>query len=243
MKGVIASICPSARLEDLSHDIPPQDVRAAAMFLLGSAPYFPKGTIHVVVVDPGVGTERKPMAAALGGQYVVCPDNGLLAPLTRQVPLEEARHITNASFMLPEISATFHGRDIFSPAAAYLANGRPLEEVGARLEAIELLDWPEPRVIDGATHGEIIHIDHFGNCVSNISRSMCPPPHAARVSTGTRGRNSLSFPRIHATYGAVDEGEALTLFGSSDLLEFAVRNGSAAEQLGIRIGDPVEVRT
>lgn len=162
MKGVIATLCPPARIVDLSHELPAQDIHAAAFFLAGAVPYFPPETVHVIVVDPGVGTARLPLAVRAGGQYFVCPDNGLLTLVLRTLSLEAAYTIANPDFMRSNISATFHGRDIFAPAAASLAAGASIAEIGAPVEKLVPLDVPEPRIAGGKVTGEIAHVDRFG---------------------------------------------------------------------------------
>ena len=238
MKGVILSACPDARLIDLTHDIPPQDVFEAALFLAEAAPYFPAGTIHCVVVDPGVGTARLPIIASAGNHLFVCPDNGLLTLFTRQHPIHEARMITNPQFLRATISATFHGRDIFAPAAATLAHGVPMQEAGDKLTTLTMLEIPDVRKDqDSYLDGVVMHIDHFGNAITNIHRAHIGSKVITEVRAGQQ-----RFTALHETYGDVEPGRALALFGSSDYLEIAVHRGNAREQLGLLRGTRVEVR-
>lgn len=236
MKGVLYARCPLARIADLSHAIPPQDIRAGAFFLAGCVPYFPAGTIHVAVVDPGVGAMRHPVAAEAGGQYFIGPDNGLFSLALRRLPLTRAYVIENRAAMAETVSATFHGRDVFAPAAAALACGMPLEAMGRRLSALTPLDAHEPAVSNGVVRGVIIHIDRFGNCLANITAEHLGSRAARNVRAG---KHTISS--IRRTYGDAERGETLALIGSSGHLEVAVREGHAARSLNLGIGDPVEV--
>jgi S-adenosylmethionine hydrolase len=233
MKGVIYSICPRAVVVDAGHDIPPHDIRAASLFVSAAVPYYPEGSIHVIVVDPGVGTGRIPLAAAAGGRIFVCPDNGILTLYLRRFPLEAARRIADPRCALDEISATFHGRDIFAPTAAHLACGMDIGAVGPLMERIVSLDLPEPTVDSaGIVHGEIIHVDRFGNLISNIPRSLW-----LRSDTEARMRaGECSIDGIASSYGACATGELLAVWGSAGFLEIAVNQGSAAERLALSSG-------
>lgn len=244
MKGVIWSICPSAQIADISHMIAPQNIPEASLVLARSAPYFPAGTIHLVVVDPGVGTERRPMAAKLGNWYFVGPDNGTITHL-----LEGARAqnwscdyvaLDNPRFWLGDVSHVFHGRDVFSPVAAHLANGVPLLELGAPFFDPVVLDLPQPRLNDRTWHGEIIHVDHFGNAASNIRSEHLAPDLGAKSEI----RVNLGSTTIHGlvdTFGEREPGELVSLLGSTGNLIVSVVNGNAASRLGLRVGAPIEV--
>jgi S-adenosylmethionine hydrolase len=232
MKGVILSRCPGAAIVDSTHEIGPQDVREAALFLAQAVPWFPPGTIHLVVVDPGVGTERRPLAVRAGGQRLVAPDNGCLTLLLRRLELEEARVIEAEGAVA---SATFHGRDIFAPAAARLACGTPLAALGPEAGDLLRIPWPEPRLETAAggtaATGEIVHVDRFGNLVTSIDRGALGAYECTEVEIG--GRRSIPFRR---TYGEAAPGELLALWNSAGLLEVAVREGSAAVRLGLGRG-------
>jgi len=235
MKGVIYSIAPACTIADLSHGIAPQDILEGALYLSGAVPYFPPGTIHVVVVDPGVGTERLPIIARCAGQTLICPDNGLLTLLQRRFPVEAAHVIENPEFMLREPSTTFHGRDIFAPAAAHAALGRPLEEFGPPAPELQRIDIPEPAAdAEGQLHGQIIHVDHFGNCITNILRDMVPHDSNYRVQVAAK-----TLPGIHRTYGDVSPGTLVALFGSTGHLEIAMAMDSAVDALQLHPGSPV----
>ena len=238
VKGQILSRCATnVEIVDLTHEIAPGNILEGALFLAGSVPYFPKGTFHVVVIDPGVGSERHPIVAKIGGQIVVCPDNGLLSLLCQREPLEEAYIITNREFMRSHVSATFHGRDIFAPTVRLLAAGRGLEEVGAVLDTVLTIPLPEPtRESGNRAVGEIIHVDRFGNCVTNIHRSIFEQEGDISITAG-----SLHLPMMSRTYRDVPVAEPLALIGSTDYLEISVNQGSAENAFGLSPGDPVEI--
>lgn len=244
MKGVILGIAPQAQIVDLSHLIQPQNLHEAALILARSAPYFPPETVHVVVVDPGVGTSRRPIAARLGSQGFVGPDNGVITLL-----LEHAErlgwqvstvHLDQPQFWLPEVSHVFHGRDIFAPAAAHLANGKALPALGTPIRDPVRLALPQPERTATGWRGEIIHIDHFGNLASNIRREQLPEWQSAPEKLEVR----LCGVEIHGlvkTFGERAPGELVALFGSTGNLIASVVNGSAAQSLGAKVGGRFEV--
>lgn len=235
MKGAILRIAPDARILDLSHGIAPQNILEGALFLAAAVPGFPGGTIHVAVVDPGVGTARRPIIARCDGQFFVGPDNGLLTLLERTHPVEEAVVIENSAFMAANLSATFHGRDIFAPAAAHLALGTALADFGPQASDRVRISVPEATLdAEGQLHGEIIHVDRFGNCITNICREMVPGEAHYRVQVA-----AATLPGILRTYGDVPPGTLLALFGSSGHLEIAMAMDSAARTLQLDPGTPV----
>lgn len=240
MKGVILGIAPSARLVDLSHRIEPQDVRQAAWVLDRSAPYFPAGSIHLAVVDPGVGTERKPMAARIGAQYFVGPDNGLASRLIERA--ERAGEtcafvlLDRPERWLPSVSHVFHGRDIFAPVAAHLANGAALAALGSPFGDPVRLNLPRPETTADGLRGEVEHIDHFGNVRTNISRDDCAGWEPAAVRLGAHEVRGLN-----RTFGESRTGELIALFGSHGDLILAEVNGNAASRMGAKVGEVVEV--
>jgi S-adenosylmethionine hydrolase len=236
MKGVIWSLAPEAQIADLSHTISPQNVREAALILARSAPYFPPGTIHLVVVDPGVGTERRPLAARIGQQYFIGPDNGLITLLLDQAEEAEFIHLDRPGYWLPELSSVFHGRDIFAPCAAHLARGVPLSELGTPISDPVLLDFPQPQPIPSGLRGEIIHIDHFGNLSTNIRREHLQGRLDLTVRYGAAEVRGLV-----RTFGERPPGELVSLYGSTGNLLLCVVNGSAAQRLDAALGDTVEV--
>lgn len=245
MKGTILDLCPDVRLVDVTHEISPQDVMEAAFVLRQAIPYFPDDTVHLVVVDPGVGTERRPVALRHGAHLFVGPDNGVFPlVLEREQPDEVVALDRASAWRTPEPSQTFHGRDIFAPVAAHVAAGRSLSEVGSPIERLEPLRWAQPIADDEGVQGWVVHIDRFGNCITNIARETLAP-YTDRASDALPPLKcfvgNTSFTEVQATYGHVAQGEPLLLFGSSDFLEVAVNAGNAAKLLDIRKGDPVNI--
>ena len=239
MKGVILSLNPAAQMVDLTHDAPPQDVRFAALFLDDVAERFPAGTLHLAVVDPGVGTDRALLYAQLGTQHYLAPDNGLLSRVAfrrkpaRIVQLTESRHWPQPA------SATFHGRDILAPVAARLSLGLDPAALGAPLEKLHMLDWPRPHVAPGRVDGHVLWIDRFGNLSTNITlAALAAAGLNESLSVTCCGRTSV---RHVGTYGLAAPGELVSLIGSSDRLELAVVEGNAAARLGAAVNDPVNV--
>jgi S-adenosylmethionine hydrolase len=239
MKGVILSINPHARLVDLSHQIPAQNVRHAAFFLLASIPYFPPEAIHVVVVDPGVGTERALLYVEVKGHRLVTPDNGCWTSLIRQgCPLPTVLRLTESRFWRKQVSSTFHGRDILAPVAAHLSVGMDASQVGEPFKDWIHLEINPPKVEESRLLGEVSFIDGFGNLITNI-----PGPEFTRVSkrpVRILVENEVVDQVVRA-YGEAVPGTTVALISSSDLLEIAVTNGNAAEKMGARAGSPVSV--
>lgn len=236
MKGVVYRVNRSVHIADLTHEIAPHDVFEAALFLSRAIPHYPEGTVHIAVVDPGVGTDRHPIALSACGQFLVCPDNGLPTFLLREHPLQEARIITNPAYLAGSaISTTFHGRDIFAPAAAHLASGVPLHELGVELDTIVTLDIPTVTVERGKKIiGKIIHVDRFGNLITNIRERLL---EGAAPGMVWAGRHRLTG--LKRAYAEVSPGTPLALFGSSGYLELAVNGGSAHAALRLDRGDEV----
>lgn len=232
VKGVILGIAPQVTIVDVTHDIVPQDVQHAGFVLWQLLPHFPAGTIHVAVVDPGVGTSRRILAVRCHGQVILAPDNGLLSWVLDEWPADELRSVTDERHMLPQHSATFHGRDIFAPVAAHLANGAAISKLGAEAGAWERLPLRlGAELEDGALKGAVVHVDHFGNLVTNIRREQLP--HVSLdsgqelVEVGGR-----IIRQVSKTFADAAGGELVAYFGSSGLLEVAVNGGSAARVLG-----------
>jgi S-adenosyl-L-methionine hydrolase (adenosine-forming) len=239
MKGVILSIAPEAIIVDITHDIAPQDIRQGAFLFAASARYFPANAIHVVVVDPGVGSARRPIAIQVGENFFVAPDNGVLSLALGDAKIR-AVHLNRPEFWLPRVSRTFHGRDIFAPIAAHLARGVPLESLGDAIDDYVRLDLPRAtRDANGAITGTIIHIDRFGNLITNIGEELFEGLDRAplRVCIGEK-----MIQGIRQTYADGAKGEAIALISSSWQLEIAVREGNAAAMLGVQIGERVVVR-
>jgi S-adenosylmethionine hydrolase len=240
MKGVIWRICPTAQIADISHLIVPQNIREAALILFRSAPYFPAGTIHVVVVDPGVGTARRPIAARIGVQYFVCPDNGILTPLLERAEEQgqtvEIVHLDKSNYWLPEVSRVFHGRDIFAPCAAHLAGGVPLRALGTPITDPVRLDLPKPVRTETGWRGEVIHIDHFGNVASNIHSEHLRESQADKSGIIVKVCG-VEIRGLVDTFGERPEGELIALLGSTGNLIVSVVNGNAAVRLNVKVGD------
>jgi S-adenosylmethionine hydrolase len=245
MKGVILGICPGAALVDVSHEIQPQAVRQAAYVLHTAVPYFPPGTVHLVVVDPGVGSARRPIVVQTERATYVAPDNGVLSLALSQAPPHLAVRLTEASYRLSQVSATFHGRDIFAPAAAHLACGVDPRTMGEAVQLCDLVTLPalQPKLQpDACWQGEVLYIDRFGNlvtCFQSAQFRMQDRQHNAQslVEIGEQRIEGVS-----QTFTDVEIGELVAYVGSSGYLEIAVREGDAAAQLGVAVGTPVRIK-
>jgi S-adenosyl-L-methionine hydrolase (adenosine-forming) len=238
MKGVILDINPEVGLVDVSHDVRPQDVRHGAVLLAEATPWFPPETIHVAVIDPGVGSDRKMIYARIGDQKYLAPDNGLLSLLAKRSRPARIVELTNAEYWLPEVSRTFHGRDILSPVAAQLSLGLEPERLGPVTDQLQMLDWPEPSRSANRIEGQVLWIDHFGNAITNITSGILPAGESNRVRIQCAGREITG---VVIAYGNRKQGELIALIGSSGYLELAVVNGSAGKMLRIESGAPVAV--
>jgi S-adenosylmethionine hydrolase len=224
---------------DITHDIRPFDLLEAALVLRAAAPHFPAGTVHLAVVDPGVGSARRPIVLTApvgsGEHYFVGPDNGLFTPF---LGAGGRVHAIDAAEAPGPLSATFHGRDLFAPVAARLASGRAPESFGAPVDDPVRLDWPRPEAVSGGWRGVVLQVDRFGNAITNLPGDLVPAdPDRARVSLGLPGAPRVS--RLVRTYADAAPGEVVALVGSTDLLEVAVNRGSAAERLGLAPGHAV----
>lgn len=237
MKGVILSRCPSARIVDITHLVPAGDVRAGAFALLTAYRFFPKGTVHVAVVDPGVGSDRRAIVARCSDATFVGPDNGLLSWTLRSEKNVVVRRIENQRLVLSPVSATFHGRDVFAPVAAYLANGGRFAEVGPETAEWITLPWPEPaRAVYGWV-GEVVHVDHFGNAITNLPNTTLEPACASQF-TVMYGRRRVP---VRSCYTAVPKRKPVAVPGSSGCIEIAVNGGNAARSLGLKRGAKVKL--
>jgi S-adenosyl-L-methionine hydrolase (adenosine-forming) len=240
MRGVALAICPDATLVDVTHEIAPQDILGGAFELAAAYKYFPQQTTFLCVVDPGVGSSRRALAAKAGGYQFVAPDNGLLTMVFREAAPTQVVELTDRRYARPTISRTFEGRDRFAPAAAWLASGIELTALGAPVSNWTMLDIPVPRAHDGQLAGVVLRVDRFGNLVTNIDRRTFGEfAQDRRIEIDAAGH---PIAKIVATYADAENGSACALFGSSDRLEIAVPGGSAAEHLRLTRGAPVSVR-
>ena len=239
MKGVILSICPSARLVDLTHDVEPQNILGGALALEAGWPYFPEGTVHLAVVDPGVGSARRALAVRARGHYLVGPDNGLLTPALMDAGWR-AVALTAPEYRLAEVSRTFHGRDVFAPAAAYLAAGVPLERLGPAVTDPVRRPIPRSRLEDGALIGEVLAVDRFGNLLTSIEAAqLVGLPGGRPVAVEVAGRAVVGPVEVYADGADV---RPTAIVGSTGRVEIFVRGGRADQVLGVGRGAPVRVR-
>jgi S-adenosylmethionine hydrolase len=238
MKGVILAINPTARLLDLTHQIAPQNLRHAAYFLKESIPYFPAEAIHLVVVDPGVGTERALLYVDTGEHRLVVPDNGCWTPLVPPGARPQVRRLAEPRFWRQPVSSTFHGRDILAPVAAALSRGTAPEVLGPVVDDWVRLILPAPHQNADTWDGEVLFVDHFGNLITNIPGSAVFRDDARTAEVEVDGR---PVPRLARTYGEAPAGTLVALVGSAETLEIAVTQGSAARMLGAGAGTPARV--
>ena len=239
MKGVMLSIHPAVQVVDISHGVAAQNVRQGAVLLAEATTWFPAGTIHVGVVDPGVGNERRIVYAQIGDQQYLAPDNGLLSRLTLKTRPSLIIALENPEHWLPSISNTFHGRDIMAPVAAQLSLGMEADRLGPAIAELVELDWPSPRVAAGEIGGNVLWIDGFGNVITNITGGMLAAAERSRVTVEIAGQRVHGIDR---TYGDRPIGTLMALVGSSGYLEVAMARGSAAGQIGAEVGASVTVR-
>src|SRR2546427_3221987 len=239
MKGVILGIAPNTQLVDITHDIRAYDVLEPAFIIDSAYRYFPDATVHVVVVDPGVGSARRPIAARANGHIFVAPDNGVLSCVLQSDPTASApsvHWINNRSLFLNSVSQTFHGRDIFAPVAAHLARGTPIESVGPRIVDFMRKAPSKPNVLDGKLIGQVLRIDKFGNIITNLRRQDLPAEFSIHVA-------SLVITRLCSSFSEADPGEYFAIEGSTGYIELALNQGSAAAALKVRRGAEIEVET
>ncbi|MCB2214216.1 SAM-dependent chlorinase/fluorinase [bacterium] len=241
MKGVIAEIAPQANVIDISHQVRPQNIRDGARMLAEAAPYFSAGTVHVAVVDPGVGTSRRAIAARIGDQFFVAPDNGLLTPLfeAAQAVGDPIRvvDLDRPAYWLPDPSSSFHGRDIFSPAGAHLVNGVPLNVIGTLLKDPVRIETPRPMRTDGGWEAEVVWVDVFGNLSTNLTADQLPVDKGSvTIKVGYETLHSVA-----ETFANTEPGSLTAIIDSSGHMAIAVVNGDAAERLGVGLGAKVAI--
>jgi hypothetical protein len=240
MKGVILSINPRATLVDIAHHVSPQDIREGAYLLANAYSFFPKGTIHLAVVDPGVGGPRKPILLATPKHFFVGPDNGLFTFVAQKEEVKKAVVLTNSKYFLPRISHTFHGRDLFAPVAAHLSLGVRPEAFGERVRSWSKLEAQEPYIKGDVLMGEVIHVDAFGNLISNIREDQLARFTKGRLFSVRVG--SRSIRGMKQGYWEGSKGEVFALIGSGGSLELSVREGNAASALKVKRGDAIKVQ-
>lgn len=242
MKGVILSLNSDATIVDITHDVTPQNIAQGAFLFANAFNHFPANTIHVVVIDPGVGGARRPIAVRVGETIFAAPDNGVLSTALESLKLlPHVVHLNKREYWRAQVSNTFHGRDIFAPVAAHLSLGVPLEALGEPIDDwVRLSQCHAAWRADNEIVGQVVHIDRFGNIITNISEGMLKGLNHARVIVTIRG---ISIQGIHATYSAVGRGELLSLVSSGRTLEVAVREGNAAQVTRAQIGDEVVLRS
>ena len=239
LKGVLLSLCPDATLVDISHDVPPHDVLTAAIELAACYRYFPVGTIFLVVVDPGVGSARRGLAADTGDYRFVAPDNGVLSLVFQDARPRKVVDLTERRYARPTVSRTFEGRDRFAPAAGWLAKGIELTAMGRPVTQWHVLEVPQPQVGDQRLTGQVVRVDRFGNLVTNIDRKRFDSfRQEAAIEIAVDGRQ---IDHLVATYAETPEGGVCALFGSTDHLEIACNGGSAAQSLGLGRGAVVHI--
>jgi len=240
MKGVIYGIAPDVKIVEITQLVSPQNVREGAYAMWRAVPFFPAGSVHVGVVDPGVGTYRRPIGARLGDQYFIAPDNGLLTPLILDAQkggvMVEFVHLDNPKYWLPKVSNTFHGRDIFAPTGAHLAAGVPLGELGTPIADPILLDLPRPERTQYGWKAHVIIIDVFGNLTTDLPAEALEEHMDALVRI-----REHEIDGIIPSYGHREVGDLVAVVDSENYIEVAEVNGSAAKKLGAKVGDVVEV--
>ena len=254
MKGVILSIAPDAQLIDISHQVEPQNILQAASILNNVYRYYPTGAIHVVVVDPGVGSARRPVALQTEIGTFVAPDNGVLTHVYANAKTPVVVALENTKYWLPNPSMTFHGRDIFSPVAAHLAAGVELTALGPKLDQLVTLTLPSLTVTANMIRGEVIRVDHFGNVITNImplrwldpqNVEFAPPGQPAITISAAQSKTSCGWHTmsgIQTTYTAVPGGQPVAVIGSSQELEIAINQGNASQVFDIKVGSPVTLQ-
>jgi S-adenosylmethionine hydrolase len=237
MKGVILSINPKAQIIDITHGVDKFNVRTGAFVLASAAPYFPHGTVHVAVVDPGVGTKRRAILIHTEHGFFVGPDNGVLVLAAQKQGIRHIHELTNSKLMLPNVSDTFHGRDIFAPAAAHLDLGVKPQEFGPEVTDAVKPDFSTVKRANGSVIGEVLHVDDFGNVITNIEGKAL-----AGKRLNLEFAHAVLTVRFAKSYGQAEKGEPVALVGSHGFLELALNQGSAAEKLGVKVGDKVSFK-
>lgn len=238
MKAVMLGIAPEARFIDISHEIPPQDIMAAAWVIRNAAFLFPEGTIHIVVVDPGVGTKRHPLCLKINGQYFVGPDNGIFSLFYDEFEYQAIK-LTNKAYWHGKPSKTFHGRDIFAPVAAHLSRGVPLEKLGKPISELVTYHWAVPIADKDGLQGWVVHIDRFGNLITNLSEALIKK-HIGLKKVKIYVGNTMIKKLVH-TFGDVEDGDPAAFIGSSGMLEIGINKGNASRLLSVDKGAQISI--
>jgi S-adenosylmethionine hydrolase len=236
LKGVILGINPKAVVIDICHEIHPGDIRAGAFALSASYRFFAKGTVHVAVVDPGVGSARRAIAVETANYFFVGPDNGVLSFALKNEEIKEVRRLENERYFLKPVSHTFHGRDVFAPVAAHLSRGIAVSKFGSKQKEMVKLLWPEPAISRDRISGEVGYVDRFGNAITNIPNAFLP--HAKKAGVFIRGKRVCA---VESFYRFVPVGKPVAVPGSSGFLEIAINGGSAVKSLNLKIGAAVSI--
>jgi S-adenosylmethionine hydrolase len=240
MKAAILGICPNAVIVDVTHEIAKFNIRMGAYMLASAVPHFPDGSVHVAVVDPGVGTRRRPIAVQTKRSFFVGPDNGILVLAAAKQGIESIHELANPRFMLPNVSSTFHGRDVFAPAAAHLLNGVKLAEFGPEIREVAKAEFAKVTRKKGVLVGEVLHVDGFGNIITNINQRDAAQNRVKDEVNVELAGNKLRLKFCKA-YGEAKPQETLALIGSHGFLEISVNQGNAAERFKTKAGDTVTV--
>jgi S-adenosylmethionine hydrolase len=239
LRGVIAWINSQANVVDITHQIAAGDVRAGAFALMASYRFFPYQTIHIAVIDPGVGGSRAALLVQTSEYYFVGPDNGVLSWALRQEKIQAIHRLENEKFFLKPVSQTFHGRDIFAPVAAHLSKGTSLDRFGPQQEGLVRLPWPEVKRARREAQGEILYVDRFGNAITNLHEELLAGFERKRCRIAVRGKPVAA---IHRSYEAAGPGKLAGIVSSSGFLELAINGASAARKFRLKVGDPITVR-
>ncbi|PSG98069.1 hypothetical protein BRD56_02095 [Thermoplasmatales archaeon SW_10_69_26] len=245
VRGSILAIDPEARIVDLTHGVPPHDVRSGAFALFSAVPYYPEGATHIVVVDPGVGTDRRGIALEAGGHTFVGPDNGVLRPVARKLGgIDRVVELTEDKYVNEDISRTFHGRDVFAPVGAHLNVGVDLADLGRELREDELVDlsFGEPWIEDGTWTTEAVHVDRFGNVTTNIQGGTVLDEAAWGATAVVETKDLRLEAALHRTYRHAEPDEPTLVIGSAGFAELAMREESFADRHGIEVGDDIRIQ-
>ncbi len=242
MKGVLLGLNPDLTLVDITHLVPPQDIRTGAFLLSQAYACFPSGTIHLIVVDPGVGTERRVLAATAGGHCFVAPDNGILSFVQKAEENFQAYEVTADHYYRKPVSNTFHGRDVFAPVAAWISRDIPMRQLGNKLDEPVLMKIPEPaRVKEGLIQAAIMAVDRYGNLITNLTPGHLPEFDPARTLPFRILAGKKEITTYHKNYGEAKQGEIFIIEGSTGYIEISMRGVSAAATLGLRTGNPIGI--